>query len=224
MRYIVWLVLLASCRPDPAPTALPDSSYFPLQAGSFRVYSVTEHLYRPGQVLLTRQYQWRHTTGAPFLGLSGNNTYPITYAHRLNSDSEWHTDSVGATQLTAAEALLTHGGQTTVTLAFPVANGTRWNGNRYRNDPPDEFVMQQCHTPFRTGEKDFARTLTVIQQNDSTLVSQDKRIEVYAQGAGLVYAERQQVRYCAAESGCGSPTAIKSGIRQFIRLTDYGNK
>lgn len=223
MRWLCFfLLLIVSCQAPPLPATLPDADYFPLQTGQYRVYSVTEQLYKAGQPSSTRTYLWRETTGAAFRTLAGDTAYALTYAHRSNSSLPWQIDSVGTAWKTEREALLTSGGQTVVKLAFPAFDDQRWNGNRFNALGPDEFQLQHCHLPFRTDTKAFDRSVTVIQQNDSTLVSQDKRLDVYGYQIGLVYAERQQVRFCTTDPGCNQSGAILYGIRQFIRLTEHG--
>jgi len=220
--FLPLLLLFTSCQAPPLPATLPDAGYFPLQSGQYRVYDVTEYQYKAGQPPTTRQYAWRETTGAPFQTLAGDTAYTLTYAHRTNNTIPWQIDSMGVARQTPFETLLTLGGLTVVKLAFPAYDDQRWNGNRFNALGPDEFRLQRCHLPFRTDNRTIDRSLTVIQQNDSTLVSQDKRVEVYGYRIGLVYAERQQLRFCTTDPGCTQPAAILYGIRQFIRLTDYG--
>lgn len=218
------LFLAFSCQPPSLPLGLPDTAYFPLQTGQYRLYAVTEQTYKVGQAMSTRTYAWRETTGTGFRTLAGDTAYTLTYAHRNDNTRSWQIDSMGTAQRTGADVRLSLGGQTVVKLVFPAFDDQRWNGNRFNARGPDEFRLQRCHQPFRTDSKAVDRTLTVVQQNDSTLVSQDKRVEVYAYQIGLLYAERQQLRFCATDPGCGQPAAIAYGIRQFIRLTDYGKE
>ncbi len=217
----LFLLLGVSCQAPPLPATLPDADYFPLQPGQYRVYEVTEQRYTAGQSPTTRQYAWRETTGAAFRTLAGDTAYAFTYAHKTENGN-WQIDSLGMAQRTGSDARVTVGGQTVVKLAFPAYDDQRWNGNRFNALGPDEFRLQRCHQTFRTDNKTIDRSLTVIQQNDSTLVSQDKRVEVYGYQIGLVYAERQQLRFCATNPGCTQPADILYGIRQFVRLTDYG--
>ncbi|TAE23380.1 MAG: hypothetical protein EAZ91_22205 [Cytophagales bacterium] len=226
MRFLLYLLLLAltTCTPPDQLAVLPDTDYVPVQPGQYRVYTVTEQRFGPGGVSATRQYTRRETLGLPFRTLTGNMAYPLTYAHQSATSPIWITDSLGTVEQTPTEYWLTTGSRTTVQLTFPLFDGQRWDGNRYNALGPDEFLLQRCHQPFRTDTKTYDRTMTVVQQNDSTLVGQDKRIAVYAYQIGLVYAERQQVRYCANSPGCGRPTAIAYGIRQFVRLLEHGNQ
>lgn len=215
------LLLLLSCKPT--EDVLPDVGYFPLETGQYRTYAVTEQRFQPGMAPTLRQYTLRETVGSSFLTLTGETAYPINYAHQTDG-GVWLTDSTGMARMTEAEALLTTGSQTVVKLAFPLFEGQRWDGNRYNDRGNDEFRVQQVHVPFRIGNQTFDRTLTVVQQNDSTLVGQDKRLEVYAYGVGLIYAERQQLRFCGNNPDCGQPAAVAYGSRQFKRLTEYGNQ
>ncbi len=71
-------------------------------------------------------------------------------------------------------------------LAFPLVNRSRWNGNLFNQFAEDTYELRSLNQPFSVGTQTFAQTATVFQQNDSTLVSQDRRIEVYARQAVLV--------------------------------------
>lgn len=71
-------------------------------------------------------------------------------------------------------------GQEYVKMTFLPSEKLAWNGNIYNNLGEDEYVLKNVNKVFQLGETTFDRAVTVVQQNDSTLVKQDKRIETYA--------------------------------------------
>jgi hypothetical protein len=105
---------------------------------------------------------------------------------------------------------------------FPVANGTAWNGNLYNNFGSDQYDTRLANQPYTGQTQTFGQTVTVAQQNDSTLVSLDKRVEVYARQVGLVYREKAQLFYCSSTPACIGKNQIDYGFRQIYRLRSYG--
>jgi hypothetical protein len=56
--------------------------------------------------------------------------------------------------------------------------------------------MKNVNQSFQTNRQKFDHSVTIVQQNDSSLVDLKKIIEVYAEGIGLVYQEKLNVSYC----------------------------
>jgi hypothetical protein len=77
-------------------------------------------------------------------------------------------------------AIRNENGQEYVKMMFLPSEKLAWNGNIYNNLGEDEYVLKNVNKVFQLGETTFDRAVTVVQQNDSTLVKQDKRIETYA--------------------------------------------
>lgn len=97
-----------------------------------------------------------------------------------------------------------------------------WNGNIYNNLGEDEDVLKNVNKVFKLGETTFDRAVTVVQQNDSTLVNQDKRIETYVAGVGMIYRERINVQFFSSTPTCIGKAQVDFGTRQFIRVKRAG--
>ena len=111
-----------------------------------------------------------------------------------------------------------------VKLRFPFSDRLRWDSNRYNAAGDDAYELRNSGLPYRVSDKQFAETVTVVVQQDSTLIAQDKRIEVYARRVGLIYKERVQLQFCSSTPACIGTYQIDYGIRQIYRLRSFGTE
>jgi hypothetical protein len=70
---------------------------------------------------------------------------------------------------------------------------------------------------FQINGQKFDKTFSVIQQNDSTLVDLKRRIEIYAEGIGMIYQERTNVLYCNS-GDCLGKGKIDFGIKHILKF------
>ena len=215
---------LPACRPtDQTTLPLADEAYFPLETGRYIVYAVTEELYSLSAPPTKATYQLKEQIGPSYTDASGQTAYQIVRFYRLNDQSVWQPDSIWSARRTRTEALRTENGQTTVRMLFPVYDQQSWDGNRYNTLGTDNFALRNIHQPFRVLTNTFARTVSVIQQ-DSTLLDQHKRMEVYAYDIGMVYQEITKFQYCSATPGCIGKAQIDYGSRQLYQALFYGKE
>jgi hypothetical protein len=88
----------------------------------------------------------------------------------------------------------------------------------------DSYELKSVNKSLKVGGTTFDRTATVVQQNDSTLVNQDKRVEIYAADVGLIYRERVNVQFCSSTSACVGKAQVDFGTRQYIRYKNAGKE
>ncbi len=213
MKYVMaWLVLwgaLIGCTERDAPP-LPDPGYgyFPLEIGFVREYEVSETNYALAQPNQTRIYRLRETIGQPYTDASGQDVYPIERAVLRNSGA-WEVDVVWSAWRTVDRAFRQENGLTLVELAFPARDRNRWDRNLFNPLPAAFSTIERSGESRKLGTLDFVKTLTVVQQNDSTLLSLRRRRDLYAEGIGLVQQERISVQYC------GTPDCVGKGIIDF---------
>ncbi|MBC3786963.1 hypothetical protein [Spirosoma utsteinense] len=206
--------------PDPA-----GYDYFPLQTGHYIVYDVQEQRYLPGATIpVDRTYQLKEVVGAAYTDITGQQAYRLLRYHRQADGKPWQTDSIWSARQTDSEAIRTENGLDFVNLRFPVSDRLRWNGNRYNALGNDEYEVRNSQQPYRVSDKQFSETVTVVVQEDSTLLAQDKRMDVYARALGLIYKERIRLQYCATTPTCIGQYQIDYGIRQIYRIRSSGSE
>ncbi len=215
------LALICGCTERDAPP-LPDPGYgyFPLESGFVREYEVSETSYALTQPTQTKTYRLRETIGVPYTDAAGQDVYPIERA-RLRSSGTWEVDSVWSAWRTVDQAFRRENGVVLVKIAFPARNRRRWDANLFNILPAEFHTIERSGEPRQLGTLNMANTLTVVQQNDSTLLSLRRRRDVYADGVGLVQQERTLVQYC------GTPDCVGKGIIEFgevkiVTLKEFG--
>ncbi|WP_345245602.1 hypothetical protein [Nibrella saemangeumensis] len=217
------LLACFSCRPVSPDQPDPGYLFFPLETGRYTIYNVTDSVYTLTSPKVWRTYQIKEVTGPVYTDVTGQKAYQLQRYRRLNEQQPWQPDSVWTARLVNGEAIRNENGKDYVKLVFPIGNRVRWDGNKWNAMGEDTYEMRNTSRPFRVLDKLFDETVTVVQQNDSTLVSQDKRIEVYAKEVGLIYREKAILQLC--QSGpCVGKAEINSGIRQTYRILTYGKE
>lgn len=115
-----------------------------------------------------------------------------------------------------------------VVLRFPIGTGNKWNGNFYNNQlnattglPEDDYEITAVGIPVTGTTQTFEPGLEVTQENNGEfIIYNDKRMEAYAKGVGLVRAEYNQVYFCT-DDACLGLQQIESGRRYLQTLTSY---
>lgn len=215
----LWVVLIGCTERPASPLPDPGYDYFPLETGLIRVYEVSEITYALSQPAQTRTYRLRETIRPPYTDAGGQSVYPVERAV-MRSSGAWEIDSVWSAWRTVDRAISQENGLTLVKLAFPTRNRSRWDANLYNPMPAEFRTIESSDVPRTLGALDFAKTLTVVQQNDSTLLSLRRRRDLYAEGVGLVQQERVSVQYCGTPD-CVGKGIIDFGLARTVTLTSF---
>jgi hypothetical protein len=107
-------------------------------------------------------------------------------------------------------------------MVFPLEEQKTWNGNVVNNKGGDEYRLENIGKPYQVPKYSFDKTITIVQQADSSLVGLDQRKEVYARNIGLVYREQIQVQLCSSTQDCLGKGKIDFGVKFYHRLNSYG--
>ncbi|RAJ94489.1 hypothetical protein LX87_04376 [Larkinella arboricola] len=215
------LFFLHACQTHTEPQA-PGYDYFPLEAGSYRIYDVTEQRFALNGTPTTQTYQLREVTTDSQTDPANGTAFRIERYRRANEQASWQPDSVSSVRLSDDQLLRTENNVVYLKLVFPLTDQLQWNGNAYNTLGEDNYQLRHTGKSFNILNQTFPQTATVIQQNDSTLVNQDKRLEVYARNVGLIYREKVQLQFCSSTPSCVGKAQIDYGIRYYMRLRSYG--
>jgi hypothetical protein len=191
--------------------------YFPVGVGKSWTYQVTDSLFSLNTPRLTvKKFQVQDSLTEKYLDLDNDTTYRLERKSRLNDASPWQLDSIwtvklltNASRQSVNRLVLTQNNVALVKLVFPVGESVGWNALQLSaNDSPDTILRQNI--PYRmvsVGKpySNFPKTLTVIQKKDSLidLTKQEKYVEIYASGTGLVFKEDVYVEFCQ-NVNCGA--------------------
>lgn len=213
-----------SCQPGNSDPVSSGYDYFPLETGHYVIYDVNEHRYALNAAPVQRTYQLKEVVGVAYADVTGQRAYQLLRYRRLAAGQPWQADSVWSARLIADEGIRTENGLDIVKLRFPLSDRLRWDGNRYNAAGEDAYELRNSGLPYRVSDKQFAETVTVVAQQDSTLIAQDKRIEVYARQVGLIYKEQVQLQFCSSTPTCIGTFQIDYGIRHIYRIHSFGTE
>lgn len=200
------------------------AAFFPTETGRFVEYEVKEEEYALGGKAITRNYQVKEIIAESYTDPAGKIAYRIARFRRNADGQRWQPDSTITLRLLADHAVRNENGKDYVKMMFPPAEKKVWNGNIYNNAGEDNYELTNVNKSYILAKTTFDRSATVIQQNDSTLVNQDKRIEIYAADVGLVYRERILLQFCSSTPACVGKAQIDFGTRQYVRFKNSGKE
>ncbi len=202
-----------------APPQTGKDFFYPLM-GQVVIYDVQETQYALTSVPTIKNYQLKEVFASVSVESDGKEVLRIERYRRENDAQKWAIDSVFLAKKEIDKALKTENNVTYVKLIFPVSEGLKWNGNAYNSLGNDTYELKKLNQPFQTNGQNFHQTLTVIQQNDSTLVDLKRRLEVYAIGIGVIYQEKTNVSYCIS-GDCLGKGKIDFGTKYILKIKSY---
>jgi hypothetical protein len=198
--------LLSSCDDDvdtdPAGTEAQSLyRYYPLDHGSFIVYSVDSIIHKyeddafdnPDSLIDTFHYEVKEVVDSSFIDGEGDLAWRISRYHRENSGGTWNFTSLWTAKRTNQSAQRVEENIRYVKLSFPVALNKTWNGNLYNFLPPEDYTIEEAHVPLSIGGFTFDSAVTVLQLDDANLIHRIYKEEKYVYGIGLAYRQRDSL-------------------------------
>ncbi len=199
------------------PSPQDGGKFFYPKIGQSAVYDVEDTQYELTGKISFKTYQLKEVNVSTFKDADGEEALRIERYRRENDSQKWTIDSIFTAKKEIDKALKTENNVTYVKMAFPIKEGLKWNGNAYNSLGNDSYEMKKVNQTFQTNGQNFSNTLSVIQQNDSTLVDLKRRIEVYTEGIGLIYQEKINVSYCNS-GDCLGKGKIDFGTKHILKF------
>ena len=223
LRLFLFSITFSACT---APSSIvPDAGYdfYPIEKGRFIEYDVVETSYSLVGLPITKSYQLKELQGTPFTDLTNQESFKLERFRRDNATQAWRLDSVWTVKQTTEQLVRTENNIAYIKLAYPTRKGNKWNGNTLNSLGKDDYEMDAADKSFRYNAQQYDNVLTVKQQDDSTLVSQDRRIERFAKGIGMLYKE-STILFLCSQPGCVGQGKIDYGSRKIQMIRAYGKE
>ena len=199
------------------PSPQDGGKFFYPKIGQSVVYEVEDTQYELTGKFTVKSYQLKEMNVSAFKDLDGKEALRIERYRRENETQKWMIDSIFIAKKEVDKALKTENNVTYVKMSFPIKENLKWNGNAYNLLGNDSYEMKKVNQLFQTNGQKFNNSVTIVQQNDSTLVNLKKRIEVYAEGIGLIYQEKINVSYCNSIA-CLGKGKIDFGTKHILKF------
>lgn len=227
VHFLTLIILcLAGCTPtckDCFPL-IDATKFFDTTIGKFIEYNVVEETYSLGQAPQIHNYQLKEVVAEKLPDITQKPAYRIVRYRRANDTQPWQQDSTFVLRFGVDYVVRNEQSKDFVKMISPLAEKSQWNANLYNNLGEDMYELRNVNKPYIVKNLNFDHTATVIQQNDSTLVGQDKRVEIYAEGVGLIYKEIIIVQFCSTSPSCIGKAQIDFGTRKYMSIGKTGHE
>jgi len=221
--FIALLVGSVSCS-DPkeeSPNIIPGQEYFPLQTGSFIIYTVDST--RIIQNVETEyKFQLRVSVLDSFKNAEGNITYRLQREKRADASQSWKAAGTWSAYKTVQHAVVTEGTISYVKLAFPTSVGAGWNGNALNSLGGDDLCNNNSKCDHYVVTEMTDPTVLVTQEDRDDPIMLDKRTERYSKNIGLTYKESTTLEYCTGDPCSGVAGYVVNGLKYKQELIDSG--
>ncbi|MFY7908258.1 MAG: hypothetical protein ACOVO2_01840 [Emticicia sp.] len=214
-------ISLEACQQNQR-TVISDYQYYPIEVGQFQIYEINESIYSISSQASTRKYYLKERISEKFSTGSDQFMYKIERSKRSSQEQAWKIDSVWTVELLTNKIIRTENNIPYVKLIIPIQTGLIWNKNEYNNFPDQRVSYNDIGKSFKFGDKSYPNTISVVIKNDSSLLSKNKNIEVYALNYGMVYKENTNLAYCQSTPACIGKMQIDYGKEQTIKLIEMG--
>lgn len=181
-------ILLFSCSKEKIDsTSSLDYSYFPYTKGFKVQFDVDSTIWDDftGQMYFS-QSQILEIYESYFIDASGNQTLRIERYQRKNENDEWKILKIYTANLNKTRAEITEDNIRLIKLIFPTEKNKTWDGNAFNSLKPETWRITEVHKALQINSNNFDSTLTVLHSNETNLINEDIRYEIYATHVGLI--------------------------------------
>jgi hypothetical protein len=232
-RYLFGLLAgfsLLACKSEiiePSSNRL-GTSYFPLEVGTFREYLVQQIDYSLVNEPDTQRFFLREVVTDSFPGQGGELIYRLERFSRFSADQKWALDSIWTARTNPQRVVVVENNIPLIKLVFPFSGGLVWDGNALNAKPADtyelqstsETLLEEIESPLDTL---LNQSITVVQSEISSLVSDSIFSETYVDQVGLFYKKSIAIEYCA-EADCLGEFIAEFGRDYRQTLVAYGKE
>jgi len=230
-------ILLLGCKEEIEEVNIDYGyDYFPTTIGSSLIYQVDSTIYDDFQdTVFTISYEVKEEIIATTAGLEGNPTYTIAHYERADAGISWDnvTPRIWYMSVSDNTAERTEENLRFIKMVFPVREGQQWAGNEHIDTNDErltvfadwEYEYLSVDEPYALETLNFDTTVTVFQQDFSTLKDKVFGQEVYAKGIGLVYREFMDLELLASSlpplDQIDWPERANKGVHVVWRLKEF---
>lgn len=216
--------VMLACSDNNKEIASAGYEYFPLEEGNYVIYQVEKTQYSVADDPIQVSYYLKELCSKPYIDGAGNEIYKIERYKKTSLQQNWKIDSVWTAYRPLDKAVKVENNIAFVKMVFPVSNGNKWNGNLLNTLSAENYKASTNTNSLKINNLIFDKSLTVTQKYDSSLVSLDKRQEIYAPNIGLVYKETSNLEYCQSSQDCIGKGIIDSGQKLVMKIVSYGKE
>ena len=182
------LLFCYSCKKDKNfPPVDLGYAYIPVNTGRWIIYKV-DSMARDNftKKNIFYHYQLKEYIESTYNDHQGRPTQRIERYKKTSDSTDWQICDVWFSNKTTQTYEKVEENIRFIKLAFPVLQGNRWNGNAFNEYPEQDYQYKNANTHFAINGMYFDSTLTVLQQQDTTLISCNYAYEMFAKNVGMI--------------------------------------
>lgn len=207
---------MPACKTETAPPLEMGYDYQPLEAGLWVIYDVDSVVYDNFTGLKHEYfYQVKELVESLEQQTGEYKDFRLHRFRRLKPTDPWQTSNIWQIRQTASRLERMEENRVIVKLVFPVRLNALWNGNAYNTLQPQTYRYTRVHEPYQVNGHVFDSTLTVLQNQLLTLISEDFQLEVYARDIGMIY--KKYVKLSKEIDG-----TILGGVDYSFKVSSFG--
>ncbi len=225
MKYIkvipVFLVsiflLVSSCKKESELPVDMYYKYFPVNTGHWVVYDVDSISYNDFTGTVDSfKFQIREIVESVYTDNEGRETQRLERYKKLSDTTDWFLKDVWSENLTTTTAEKVEENIRIIKLIFPPHNNEKWDGNLYNTLGTQNYTYKNVHDSYLQNNINYDSTLSVVEKEEYTLISEKFEKEVYASHIGMIY--KKFVNLTKEPTGL-----IKKGVNYSYTINSYGN-
>ncbi|MFO8086576.1 MAG: hypothetical protein R6T91_02055 [Bacteroidales bacterium] len=193
--------------------------YYPLKTNAYMIYEVDsifwDDFYDPVKID-TSYYQVKEIVVEHIQDDQNKDVFLAERYIRPSDTADWKIDYVYTLQRESTKILKMVDNKYVIPFVFPPKAGYQWDVNGYNSSLQNIYEYSVVDDIFVIDNQEYSNTVTVEQQNLTTLISKNLAYEVYASQIGMVYKEviDQDLNINTGE--------VESGVHYTYKLIDYG--
>jgi hypothetical protein len=206
MRFVKPIVLcgllgltLGGCKNESVSPQPYSYDYFPLEFGRYVIYDVDSVFHSDNDnnnddSVYSWHFQVKERIDSTFIDGQGRPAQRVLRYRRLSASDPWTFMNVWTQTRTAAAAYRNEDNVVYHRLSVPPHPGVSWNGNDSNTLEEEYYSYDGIDQPMTVGAVLFDSTLAVNQRDDDNFVEKIYGYEVYANGVGMVFRQRDNLR------------------------------
>jgi hypothetical protein len=204
-------------------------NYFPLQAGTYRIYQVEGTMQNYAEDEIGFSYLLKESVVDSFQNLESGISYKIERQKKYNENDPWETDSIWTARVDKQTAVRVEHNIPVVSLTFPLLENKTWDGNKLNAYDEEEFEMINIDESYSDSFNSYGQTVTVIQEYLPDYIDNYiSRKEIYSKDQGLIYKENIILIYKQDEvKGDGAyigKEIVETSLVYYQHLIEYGEE
>lgn len=211
------MFVLSQCTKDSSGKIEIGYDYFPYKVGTWHLYEV-DSIYWDDFTGLMHEFKFYilEVVESEFYDAENKKAYRLERYYKYSDTSSWQLKDVWFFNIYPSMVQKVEENIRYIKLVFPIREGIRWDGNAMNNLKSEFYSYSHVNKPYIINSLVFDSTVKVLHSNQSNLIEDNIRYEIYAKNIGMIYKFHRTVQ---KDYITGS---VKKGKQVILRIKLHG--